>query len=60
VISAQIVRGVYISKHLKAGAIDIRTKFLSDAEISRILDIADRHGVRAIREDIPKHIHMQF
>ena len=60
VISAQMARGIYISKHLKAGAVDIRSSSLTKAEVSKVLEIATRHGVRAIHEDAPNHIHLQF
>ncbi len=60
VISKQMARGVYISRHLFGHAIDISTEDLTDADSDKLVEIAKRHGVWAKHEKIPDHVHLQF
>lgn len=60
VIRRQVERGVYISAHLKAGAVDVRNRDMSTAEKRALLDaIAEVGGVSALEEAKPPHYHLQ-
>lgn len=61
VIQGQIERGVFISAHLRAGAVDIRNRTMSPALKRAFLDsIADVGGVQVLEESKPAHYHLQF
>jgi hypothetical protein len=62
VIEQQVCRGVYISQHLKAGAVDLRSIGVSRRD-SRALRRAARALRRAVylkRERRPPHFHLSF
>lgn len=60
VIRRQVVRGVYISAHLRAGAVDVRNRDMSTAEKRALLDaVAEVGGVSALEEAKPPHYHLQ-
>jgi hypothetical protein len=60
VIQGQIERGVYISAHLRAGAVDIRNRDMSAAEKKAFLAAtAEAGGVRLLEETTPPHYHLQ-
>lgn len=60
-LRAQMDRGVYISAHLRAGAVDVRNTTLSVQEkrIFRAI-VQDMDGVRMLEEHHPPHIHLQI
>jgi uncharacterized protein YcbK (DUF882 family) len=62
VIEDQVDRGVYLSNHLREGAIDIRTKDLSHWERKELVAaVQDVPGVRrTILETIPPHLHLEL
>lgn len=66
-IQKQVDRGVYISKHLKAGAIDIAVvasagvPAMSKTEKKTMIEIAKKvTGGNAFEETNPPHIHIQY
>jgi len=60
VLQSQIARGVYISAHLRAGAVDIRSRDMSSAEKRAfVAAVADARGVTLLEESTPPHFHLQ-
>ncbi|XXY55156.1 hypothetical protein WME91_04800 [Sorangium sp. So ce269] len=61
VIRAQIDRGVFISAHLREGAVDIRNRDMTRAEKRAFLDgVEEVGGVLALEESRPPHYHLQI
>jgi hypothetical protein len=61
VIRGQIQRGVYISAHLRAGAVDIRNRTMSVLEKKAFVEsMAGIGDVRVLEEFSPPHFHVQI
>lgn len=61
VIQKQVARGVYISAHLRAGAVDVRSRDLSSAEKKHFtVSIAGMKDVQMLEEFTPPHFHLQI
>jgi hypothetical protein len=61
VIQRQIARGVYISAHLRAGAVDIRSRDMSGADKRAFSAVvADERGTSLLEESTPPHFHLQI
>lgn len=62
VIRDQVARGIYISRHLEAGALDIGARGMSSADRKRFKRIARRHGARVLDETRTRrpHFHVTF
>lgn len=61
VIRAQIGRGVYISRHLRASAADVRSRNLSRRERHIFREVVrDEGGVSLLQEGRPPHFHLQL
>lgn len=61
VIDSQIARGVYVSRHLVGGAVDVSYLNLHPAEIRLLKTLAQQvPGARVIDETAPPHLHLQF
>ena len=60
VIDGQIKKRVYISKHLKSGAVDIRSKDMTFKEKDEFKKAAKGTAVSVILETTPPHFHLQF
>jgi hypothetical protein len=61
VIQKQVARGVYISAHLRAGAVDVRSRDLSRAEKKHFtVSIAGMKDVQMLEEFTPPHFHLQI
>lgn len=61
VIRAQLDRGVYISAHLRAGAVDIRSRDMSPADRKAFAAaVAEVGGVYMLEESTPPHFHLQI
>ncbi|WP_437738560.1 hypothetical protein [Sorangium sp. So ce1335] len=61
VIRAQIDRGVFISAHLREGAVDVRNRDMTPADKRAFLDgIEEVGGVLALEESRPPHYHLQI
>lgn len=61
VIRQQMERGLYVSPHLKAGAVDIRSRNLRQAAKAALRRaVSSFRGMRLIREEkIPPHFHLE-
>lgn len=59
-IEAQMAAGVFISKHLRAGAVDVRSTDMSQREKQIFRKAAERHADSVILETHPPHWHLQF
>lgn len=61
VIQKQIAQGIYISAHLRAGAVDIRSRDLTRAEKKNFTKaVADSKDVQMLEEFTPPHFHLQI
>ena len=62
VIARQVNRGVYISRHLRAGAVDIGARGMSSEERTILKRVIRRHGVRVLDETKTRwpHFHLAF
>ncbi|WP_434044465.1 MULTISPECIES: hypothetical protein [Sorangium] len=61
VIQDQIDRGIYISAHLRRGAVDVRNRTMSSKEKRAFLEsAAEVGGVLVIDESTPPHYHLQI
>ena len=60
IIDGQIKNGTYISKHLKKGAVDIRSRDMSSGEKSKFKQAAKGIAIKVILETTPPHFHLQF
>jgi hypothetical protein len=61
VIQKQMARGVYISAHLRAGAVDVRSRDLSRAEKKQFTTaVAGMKDVQMLEEFTPPHFHLQI
>ncbi len=60
VIENQVARDVYISRHLRAGAIDVRSNNMTPEQKRAFREaVATVSGVTVIEERIPPHFHLQ-
>ena len=60
VIDSQISKMIYISKHLKVGAVDIRSKDMTAAEKSHFKSAATGIAIKVILETTPPHFHLSL
>lgn len=60
VLNGQVRDGIFISRHMLDGAVDISLKKLSPRETQEVLRLAREAGARADIERHPPHIHIQF
>lgn len=61
VIQDQIDRGVFISAHLRAGAVDVRSRTMSAADKRAFAkSVAELGGVTLLEETKPPHYHLQI
>ena len=60
-IQAQIQRGIYISAHLRAGAVDIRNTTMTEAERKAFrAAVREVGGVSLLEEYRPPHFHLEI
>ena len=60
-LRAQMERGVYVSAHLRAGAVDVRSYDMSPADRRAFVDGArEVGGAEVIEESAPPHFHLQL
>jgi len=61
VLRAQITRGVYISAHLRAGAVDVRSRDMSSSDKKAfVAAVNEAKGVALLEESAPPHWHLQI
>ena len=59
-IEKQIKEGKYISKHLKKGAVDVRSRDMTIAQKKQFRESAEATATKVILETRPPHWHIQF
>jgi hypothetical protein len=60
VIQRQIARGIFISMHLRSGAVDIRNRDMTASDKRSFLEaVAEVGGVTTLEETRPPHYHLQ-
>jgi len=60
VIRRQMDRGIFISAHLRAGAVDIRNRDMTTSEKRALIEaVGEVDGVTALEESRPPHYHLQ-
>jgi hypothetical protein len=60
-IELQMERGVYISAHLRAGAVDVRSQGMTEPDKRAFLEgVAKAGGIEVIEEAAPPHFHLQL
>ena len=60
-LRAQIERGVYLSAHLRAGAVDVRNTIMTAAERRAFrAAVQEVDGIRLLEEQHPPHFHLQI
>ena len=60
VIDAQIANGVYISKHLRDGAVDVRSRDMDETQRAKFKEEAEKVATSVLLEKFPPHWHLQF
>jgi hypothetical protein len=61
VIQKQLAKGIYISAHLRAGAVDVRSRDLNRTEKKHFAaSAADVKDVQMLEEFTPPHFHLQI
>jgi hypothetical protein len=61
VIRDQMARGVFLSAHLRAGAVDVRSRGMStDDKQAFLATAAEVGGVEVLEESAPPHFHLQL
>lgn len=56
----QAKNGKYISKHLKKGAVDVRSRDMTETEKTNFKKAAAGIATTVILETVPPHFHLQF
>lgn len=59
-IDEQIKKGKYISKHLKKGAVDVRSRDMTESDKTNFKKAAAGIATTVILESTPPHFHLQF
>jgi len=59
-IDDQIKKQIYISKHLRKGAIDVRSRDMSNTEKDKLKLAAKGIAIKVILETTPPHFHLQL
>lgn len=59
-IDKQIDEGVFISQHLRHGAVDIRNRDMSEWEKQTFIAIAEQIAETVLQETAPPHFHLQL
>jgi hypothetical protein len=61
VLRAQMDRGVYVSAHLRAGAVDVRSRGMSAADKRAfVAGVEEVGGAEVIEESTPPHFHVEI
>lgn len=59
-IRDQIARGTYVSAHLRAGAVDVRSRGMTAVERATFVAAARACGFSVLEETAPPHFHLQL
>ena len=60
VIDTQISKMIYISKHLKVGAVDVRSRNMTASEKTHFKSAANGIATKVILETTPPHFHLSL
>jgi Lipase (class 3) len=60
ILTAQMGRGVYLSGHMRANSIDVRSKTMSEAEKRACEAAVAELGARWLHEGVPPHYHVDM
>lgn len=61
VIRGQVARGIYISAHLRSGAVDVRNRTMSPSQRQAFMKaVVEVGGVLVLEESKPPHYHLQI
>jgi hypothetical protein len=52
-------KGVFMSRHMRGDAVDLRSRNLTKSQIDTVMAAAKRLGAKAIYESKPPHIHIE-
>lgn len=52
-------KGVYMSRHMRGDAVDLRSRNLTKSQIDTVMEAARNLGAKAIYETKPPHIHVE-
>lgn len=59
VLLSFMAQGVYMSRHMRGDALDLRSRGLSAAQVAEIKAAAEALGARVLVESTPAHIHIE-
>lgn len=59
VLQFYVDQGIYMSRHMRGDAIDLRSRGLSAEQIQSIQQAAQAQGARVLVESTPPHIHIE-
>ena len=59
VLASQMRRGVFLSRHMRGDALDVRSRNLTRAQQEAVVNAARALGAKAIIEANPAHIHIE-
>jgi hypothetical protein len=60
VIQGQVDKKIYISDHLKEGAVDIRNNDMSADDKKKFVEASKEAGITPLEETIPPHFHLEI
>ena len=58
-LRAQIATGLYLSRHMRGDALDLRTQGLTSAQVAAIQRAAEALGAKTLLETKPPHLHIE-
>jgi hypothetical protein len=58
-LDRQVARGRYISRHMRADALDVRTAGATPTEIGKLRAAMEATGTKHIFEGVPLHLHIE-
>jgi hypothetical protein len=59
ILKAQVARGIYLSRHMRGDAVDLRVSNLSAGQVEAVRSAAAALGAEVIVESQPPHIHIE-
>ena len=51
-------QGIYMSRHMRGDALDIRTRDISSSDVNAIINAAKQLGAKTLLEGVPPHLHV--
>lgn len=59
-LQALVDRGIYVSRHMRGAAVDLRIRDLSPAQVAQLKAAVTATGGRHLEESIPPHLHVDL